>query len=183
MKIRNLVAYITLLLVLAGFITACSGNSQQAAPLVYTDIATKIQVYEDSYREFVNSGNGEVALVTATSVTPLGAPCNSKYTISSDGLYESCSLVVQRDVEQYDEYFNIGDGLMMFVRTYFDEEGVPHINKYISTGAAVYYVNSETSTLEPVEDINSLDCFVTFDQVRRAYAGTADSTSETQVSA
>ena len=97
MKIRNLVAYITLLLVLAGFVTACSGNGQQAAPLVYTDIATKIQVYEDSYREFVNSGNGEVALVTATSVTPLGAPCNSKYTISSDGLYESCSLVVQRD--------------------------------------------------------------------------------------
>lgn len=181
MRFRNLLAIVTSILVI-GIFTACSAGQQQVS-FDYTEITTRITNYEDAYRSFVNSGEGEVAMVTATGVTPLGASCSSKYTVSSDGAYESCSLVVQREVEQYDEYFNIGDGLMMFVRTYVDPDGVPHISKYISTGTAVFFINDLTHTVDPVEDITALDCFVTFDQVRRVYAGTPDEANETQLAA
>ena len=65
---------------------------------------------------------------------------------------------------------------MMFVRSYIDE-GIPVIDKYISTGTEVYYVNTETSTMDEVTDVTALDIFVTFDQVRRVYGEDTDTES------
>lgn len=155
----------------------------------YNTVTAAITEYEDAYREFVNGGEGEVQFVTGTSETPLGAPCDIRYSRTTDGRFESCSLTVTRDREEHDEYMNVSPDLMLFVRTFVDDEAeLIQIDKYICTGGAVYHINPETQTLEPVEDVTALDCFITFSQVRTAY-GPSDSAdpaaglSETQVAA
>ncbi len=178
MRIKKITAAVTALIMLASGVSSC--NYEETTPYQqvydYTAVTELIKTYEDSYREFVKNGEGQVAVVTAEGETPLGAPCSSRYTRSSDGAFESCSLEVTRDIEQHDEYFNISDGLMMFVRSYIDE-GIPVIDKYISTGTEVYYVNTETSTMDEVTDVTALDIFVTFDQVRRVYGEDTDTQS------
>lgn len=185
MSIRKLVSVIFTAVLLAAALCGCAGESEAVetvAPPDYEEVTQLIKTYEDAYRDFAQNGEGQVALVTATGVTPLGAECSSRYTCTSDGVWESCSLTVQRDVEQHDEYFNIGNGIMMFVRSYIDADGFIVINKYYCPNGAVWYINPETHTMDPVEDIEALDCFVTFDQVRRVYGETVD-TTETQLPA
>lgn len=184
MKIRKALVTVLSMLVLAGCGRTAAPEQTVITP-DYAQITSVISEYEDSYREFVNNGEGTVQFVTATGTTLLGAPCDSKYSCSSDGRFESCSLAVHRDREEYDEYFNLSSEYMMFVRTYIDEEAQTiSISKYISTGSAVYYLNDETQTCDPVEDVTAMDMFVTFDQVRNVFGADDDVASEeTQLSA
>lgn len=178
MRIKKWLASAVVLSVFAGVFAGCSMTEEAPAGPDYTELTASITEYEDSYRSFVQEGEGEVAVVTATGTTPLGAQCSSVYTCSSDGRFESCSLTVQRDVEQHDEYFHISDDMMMFVRSYIDAAGLIVIQKYVtlSNGSQVFYIDDEAQTVTPVTDLSSLDCFVTFDQVRRAY-GPEDKTT------
>ncbi len=185
MTIKKLISAVITAVVLAAALCGCSGigaAEETAAVPDYEQVTQLIKAYEDAYREFAKSGEGQVSLVTASGYTPLGAECSSRYTCTSDGVWESCSLTVQRDLEQHDEYFNIGNGIMMFVRSYLDADGYIIIQKYYCANGSVWFINSETHTMDPVEDITALDCFVTFDQVRRVYGEPLD-TSETQVPA
>lgn len=179
MSIRKLFAVAGACLMLAASFCGCAlTEPQQTVPIPdYTEVTTLVKNYEDAYREYVQTGDGQVTLVTANGVTPLGCECFSKYTRTADGLYESCSLTVQREVEQHDEYFNLSDDAMLFVRGYVDLAGMIVIQKYYCTSTAVYYINYENETLDPVEHVSDLDCFVTFDQVRRVY-GADESASE-----
>lgn len=185
MRIKKLFAAAGMIIVMAVSVCGCyvpaSTPETQFIP-DYNETVDMITAYEDGYRAFVQNGEGEVSLVTATGLTPLGLECSSRYTCNSDGTYESCSLVVMRDDEYHDEYFNLGNGLMMFVRSHTDADGFLYIEKYICAGESVYYVNYDAGTLDQVTDITSLDCFVTFDQVRRVY-GTSPDTSATQLPA
>lgn len=178
MNIKKLIAAVAASIIMITGLAACSSvtPAETVAPPDYAEITARIKEYEDSYRDFVQTGVGGVNLVTSSGFTPLGATCSAKYTVTEDGVYESCSLVVQRDVEQYDEYFNIGDDMMMFVRSYIDTAGLFVLNKYICYPDAVYYINDETQTLDLVTDVESLDCFVTFDQVRRVYGAPEEGT-------
>lgn len=182
---KKLIASIIMLSVIAA--AGCSSSEPVVEQVPdYNETVTAITEYEDAYREFVNGGEGAVQFVTGTSETPLGAPCELRYACSSDGRYESCSLTVTRDREEHDEYMNVRDDLMLFVRTYVDDEAeFISIEKYVATNNSVYHINPETQTLEPVDDVTALDCFVNFNQVRTAYglAGQAAAPSETQVAA
>ena len=186
MKIRKLLAVIAAIMTLLIGFSSCSliGGGSEAEPYVpeYGVVTAEIKVFEDSYRSYVQNGEGGVNAVIGDSFTPLGAPCSATYTITEGNEFESCSLAVQREFEQHDEYFNVSENYMMFVRSYIDPAGVIVINKYICTSSGVYYINEDTQTLDLVEDVEALDCFVTFDQVRRAY-GTEQDTSETQTGA
>lgn len=185
MTIKKLISAVITAVVLAAALCGCSGlgtaEETVAAPN-YEEVTQLIKAYEDAYREFVRNGEGEVALVTASGYTPLGDECSSRYTCTSDGVWESCSLTVQRELEQHDEYFNIGNGIMMFVRSYIDADGLIVIQKYYCSNGSVWFINSETNTMDRVEDIEALDCFITFDQVRRVYGEPVDA-SETQIPA
>lgn len=181
MNIKKLFAAASMLIVMAATLCGCyvpASTQETVLPPDYNEAVSLITAYEDAYRAYVQAGEGEVSVVTATGVTPLGAECSSRYLCTTDGVYESCSLTVTRDIEQHDEYFNLGNGLMMFVRSYMDDEGGVFIDKYICAGENVYYINDETQTMDPVEDITSLDCFVTFDQVRRVYGESVDTTDD-----
>ena len=186
MKIRKLLAVIAAIMTLVIGFSSCALIGESAATEAYVpeygEVTELIKVYEDSYRSYVQNGEGGVTAVSCSSYTPLGAPCNATYTLTEGNEFESCSLAVQREFEQHDEYFNVCPEFMMFVRSYIDPAGTIVINKYISTSSGVYYVNEETSTLDLIEDVEALDCFVTFDQVRRAY-GTEQDASETQTGA
>lgn len=150
--------------------TGCSSSASTAPD--YMDTITLIKTYEDSYRDYVQNGEGQVAMVTSVSETPNGAPCNVRYTAAVDQPFTSCSLEVQRnDRIEYDEYFNISDTLMMAVRTYINADGYAIITKYVSTNGNFYIINDETSTCDLVEDIVGLDFFMTWEQVTTAYAG------------
>lgn len=178
MRIRKF-TIIILAAALAVVFACCSAlnSAPESRAPDYTEITTLIKSYEDAYRSFIRGGDGEMEAVTASGHTPDGAPCESLYTRSSDGIYESCSLTVDRDGrEEHDEYFNISPDMMMFVRTCIDTE-TPNIDirKYIVSGNGVYYINDETESCENVEDITSLDIFVTFEQVRTAYGISEDS--------
>lgn len=175
MSMKKLLAAAFTCVLMAAAVCGCGSASvtqETVTPPDYTEMTALITSYEDAYRAFVQAGEGDVEVVTSEGCTPLGAPCSAKYTNANNGLYESCSLVVQRDVEQYDEYFNIGNGIMMFTRFYtVGTEMILH--KYICYSNAVFYVNDETQTMDRVEDVEALDCFVTFDQVRRVYGASA----------
>ncbi len=172
MRMRNLQYVILIVMALAVVLCGCTYTASEPVtiPYDYNEVTALIKTYEDSYREFVANGEGEVYAVTANGVTPLGASCRSVYTLSSDGAFESCSLTVEREVEQHDEYFNIGDGIMMFVRSYIDQDGLIVINKYITLGGILYYINDTEQKIEEVTNVTDVDCFVTFDQVRRVYS-------------
>lgn len=180
MNIKKLFAAAGLLIVMAAAMCGCyvpASTQETVLPPDYDEAINLITAYEDAYRAYVQAGEGEVSVVTATGLTPLGAECTSRYLCTSDGVYESCSLAVSRDIEQHDEYFNLGNGLMMFVRSYMDDEGGVFIDKYLCAGEHVYYINTETETMDQVADITALDCFVTFDQVRRVYGEPIDTTA------
>ena len=180
MSIKKLLAAAGMILVMAAAVCGCYvPASQQETVYIpdYTEAVSLITTYEDSYRSFVQNGEGQVSVVTASGYTPLGSERSSRYICSSDGAFESCSLVVTRDIEEHDEYFNLNNGLMMFVRTHTDADGVLFIDKYICAGENVYYVNDETQTMDQITDITALDCFVTFDQVRRVYGEPVDTTA------
>lgn len=175
MTMKKLFATVCASVVLITALCGCSLNTvQTVATPDYAQVTELVTAYEDAYRDYVQNSDGEVMLVTANGVTPLGAECSSKYVKTADGLYESCSLTVQRDVEQHDEYFNIGDGIMLFVRAYVDAAGLIVIQKYYCTSNAVYYINYDAQTLDYVEHIEELDFFVTFDQVRRVYGASEE---------
>lgn len=182
MRTSKLLAIIAAIIMSISITSCFSGPLDHHETPDYGAMTAMITDYEDRYREFVMNGAGDVAYVTAEGSTPLGAPCSSRYRRSSDGVYESCSLIVQREMEESDEYFNMGNGIMMFVRMYYNDEGAPVIAKYISTGTEVFFVNDETQTCDPVTDITALDCFLTFDQVRRVYGIPLES-EETQLAA
>lgn len=179
MSIKKLFAVVGACLMLSASFGGCALIEPQETVYIpdYTEVTTLVKDYEDAYRAYVQNGEGEVTLVTANGVTPLGCECFSKYTCTADGVFESCSLTVQRDVEQHDEYFNLSDDAMLFVRGYVDLAGMIVIQKYYCTSTAVYYINYENETLDPVEHISEMDFFVTFDQVRRVY-GADESASE-----
>lgn len=174
------------LIITAILMAACGFTPavQETEPVAldYAGLTQTIKTYEDAYRDYVNNGEGQVSIVTASGWTPLGSECSSRYLCTDDGVYESCSLTVQRDIEEHDEYFNLGNGLMMFVRSYITSDSQIVINKYISTGNTVFFINDETQSLDPIDDLEALDCFVTFDQVRRVY-GNDVSTPETSLAA
>ncbi len=163
-KLAVIILAITLLF------TGCSSTSNPT--LDYQDTTALIKTYEDSYRDYVQTGDGQVAVVTSVSETPNGAPCNVRYTSVVDQPFTSCSLEVQRNNRtEYDEYFRLSDTMMMAVRTYIDDNGYGIITKYISANGNFYLVNDETSTCDIVDDILSLDFFMTWEQVTTAYAG------------
>ena len=181
MNIKKLFTAAGMLIVMAAALCGCyvpASTPETVYTPDYTEAVNLITTYEDSYRSFVQNGASEVSVVTASGYTPLGSECSSRYICSSDGAFESCSLAVTRDVEEHDEYFNLGNGLMMFVRTHTDADGAPVIDKYICAGENVYYVNYDAQTMDQIADITALDCFVTFDQVRRVYGEPVDTTSE-----
>ena len=182
MNIKRILATASAIVITLTAAACGTGTAETAYVPDYEEMSSMITTYEDSYRSFVMNGEGEVAYVTAEGVTPLGVPCSSRYRRSSDGAFESCSLTVERDAEEHDEYFNLGGNIMMFVRMYYDDQGAPVILKYISTGTEVYYMNTETQTCDLITDVEALDCFVTFDQVRRVYGIPVD-TTETQLAA
>ncbi|MCQ2515362.1 MAG: hypothetical protein MJ094_00685 [Saccharofermentans sp.] len=169
MRIKKLTAIIlTCVLLLSG----CSSKTEDST-LDYQETIAVITAYEDAYRDYVQTGDGQVSVTTSISETPNGQPCNARFTSVVNQPFTSCSLEVQRnDRTEYDEYFNISDTMMMAVRTYITESGVPVITKYISTMGQFYLLNPDTQTCDLVENIESLDFFMTFEQVTTAYAGT-----------
>ena len=175
MRFTRFIAAAASAVLMAGLLTACSAPEETAVtPPDYTEITTMIQNYEDSYREYVQTAEGNVMVVRGDGYTPLGVSCSFKYLCTDDGVYESCSLIVHREFDQYDEYFNLNADYMMFTRYYIESDGEIFLNKYICTSDAVYLVNYDNQTLDRVDDVTGLDCFVTFDQVRRVYGMPAD---------
>lgn len=170
MSIRKLA---TIILAATLLFTGCSKTNEPVG-FDYQEAVAVITAYEDAYRDYVQNGDGEVALSTATSQTPNGAPCNVRFTNIIGQPFTSCSLEVERNNRiEYDEYFAISDTMMMAVRTYIDDSGRAIITKYISDSGNMYLVNDDTQTCDLIEDIEALDFFVTFDQVTNAYAGGA----------
>jgi len=185
MNIKKLFVTAGMLIVMAAALCGCYVPASAPETVVipdYNEAVSLVTAYEDAYRAYVQAGAGEVSVVTATGSTPLGSECSSRYVRTTNGEYESCSLTVMRDREEHDEYFNLNNGLMLFVRTYFDDEGALFIDKYLCAGENIYLINNETQTMDYIDDITSLDCFVTFDQVRRVYGEPVD-TSQTQLPA
>jgi|GEM_PF-1664133 len=177
-KIKLLTGILLITLMITGLVAGCSANTQseEPTPLDYSEITALITSYEDAYRNHIQNDDGGFYYVTATGKTPLGCDCTSRYVVSEDGVYESCSLEVSRDNRtEYDEYFKISDSIMMAVRTYLDEDSVSFsISKYIFTNGAMYYINDDTQTCDVIEDIESMDFLTTFEQVRNVYGAAED---------
>jgi len=160
------------ILAVALIFTGCSNQTTTTTVPDYQETTAVITAYEDAYRDYVQNGDGQIAMTTSSSYTPNGAPCNVRFTDVVDQPFTSCSLEVTRnDRTEYDEYFAISDTMMMAVRTYIDDSGYAIITKYVATGGNLYLINDETSTCDLVEDVRSLDFFLSFEQVTTAYAG------------
>lgn len=160
----------TIILASALLFTGCSDKAPSS--LDYQETFEAITAYEDAYRDYIQTGDGQIMVSNVTSTTPNGAPCNARFTSIIDQPFASCSLEVTRNNRvEYDEYFQISDTMMMAVRTYIDDNNHAVITKYISDNGIMYLLNEETKTCDLVEDIEAIDFFVTFDQVTAAYVG------------
>ena len=90
MTMKKLFATVCASVLLITALCGCSLNTAQTvATPDYAQVTELVTAYEDAYRDYVQNGDGEVMLVTANGVTPLGAECSSKYVKTADGTIES----------------------------------------------------------------------------------------------
>lgn len=190
---KNLIALgLALSLVLAG--TACSkklssdetGTSSSGAesvedgPYSFSVLDKKINDYNLELNKFMKDHLGETTSKETEGATPGGVSAICKYTLTNDNKFEV--LQMEKTLSngmQVDEYFNMGDAIFIARTTIYNDGTFEPVDKYYIAEGTLYKVDTEAQTVTKIADLSdpaieeakeSLDIYLTFDEIRARYA-------------
>ena len=190
---KNLIALgLALSLVLAG--TACSkklssdetGTSSSGAesvedgPYSFSVLDKKINDYNLELNKFMKDHLGETTSKETEGATPGGVSAICKYTLTNDNKFEV--LQMEKTLSngmQVDEYFNMGDAIFIARTTIYNDGTFEPVDKYYIAEGTLYKVDTEAQTVTKIADLSdpaieeakeSLDIYLTFDEIRVRYA-------------
>ncbi len=160
--------------ILALSLAACAENADAMKAKDTPDYATTLsnfETHQTAYSEFMNAGDGNIFYKQTEGFTPAENYCTATYIESEDGVYMNCDLEIARnDRAEHDEYFRYDDTTMYIVRSYIDpNDSSVSIQKYVVINGTLYFLNSETETVEPVAKPDSLDMFLSFSEIKTLF--------------
>lgn len=182
LSIKKPVVILLTLILLSGVslsITSCAENAdvvtsvQETTPS-FDEIHRLTEDYVSAYSDFMfNSTSGDVTIYTSEGTTPAGNSCNATYIESKDSKYMNLVLEVDRETSiDCDEYYRIDASHMFIVRSSLGtDNSIIGIFKYVIIDDILYSIDESTNTVSPVDRPDSLDMYLSFEEIIDLYSG------------
>ncbi len=157
------------------FLSGCVENADttkaEENPL-YEEITKSTNDYLKEYSDFILSSDSDtVDIISSEGTTPAGNSCTSTYVESKDSVYASLTLEVDRESEIVrDEYYRINPSRIFIMRSVQEEDNTLSVtDKYIIIDDVIYTINDENQTIDPVDRPDSLDLYLSFEEISDKY--------------
>ena len=160
--------------------TPTTTESVYVDPLSFEGLDNAFRNYNNAINEYMKEHSEECTVIVKDGTTFNGVAANCRYTLSPDGQYEV--LQMEKTLEnatQVDEYFNLGDGVLIARSTVYNTGDFDPVVKYCITEGCIYQIDTKAETVTKILDLNDasadakkaeLDIYYTFDEIRALYA-------------
>lgn len=149
-------------------------------PLSYAAIDAKMRDYTFGVNEYMREHSAEAYQKVTDGKTIGGIDAKCTYTLSKDKKYEV--LQMEKEIEngyQVDEYFNMGDSMLITRTTIYNDGNFDPVYKYYVIDGALYKIDIDTQTVTKlailtdsgIEEIQAnIDIYLSFDEIQKLYA-------------
>lgn len=177
-KLNKVILVFCISLSMILFATSCAENAdittvQETVPS-FDAIHELTENYVTDYSNFMfNSSADTVRIITSEGATPAGNSCKATFIESNDSKYINLVLEVDREnTFDCDEYYRVDASHSFIVRSSIPNDGSPFsINKYVIIDDVLYSIDETNSVLTPVDRPDSLDLYLSFEEIYDLYGG------------
>lgn len=159
--------------------TACAENAdvtvvpEESLPS-FDEMHNLTENYVTEYSKFMFDSTAEdVEIYTSEGTTPAGNICNATFIESADSKYINLVLEVDRQESfDCDEYYRVDASHIFIVRSSIaPDNSLVGIFKYIIIDDVLYSIDEQNQAVTPVDRPDSLDLYLSFEEIINLYSG------------
>lgn len=163
---------------LATLITGCADNADTTQTTLAPDYNTIVQEFDEyriGYSNYMNESDVEFNYIVSDGFTPADAPCYVNFSCSEDEAYYLVSVETHKETEngvdiRRDEYYPLSDNKLYIVRHLTNDiRGAISTTSYVVIDGSLYQVNENTGTISAVTKADSLDLYLSFEEIKSLY--------------
>lgn len=168
------ISSVVLITFLAIGLGACAENAdimKNSSNPDYKEIQTMADKYVSDFSNLLLENSEDLTILNSEGTTPSGDTCQATFIESNDSKYTNLTLEVDRSSTiWFDEYYRIDASHIYISRYTISEEGKPDKSeRYIIVDDVLYEIKDETSEVLPVDRPDSLDLYLSFEEINDKY--------------